>query len=79
MISVEDVVKARDQGLKLISELPTAEKEMLQAYCYMTGTFTIEQAAKNNSDAESMVTNAVQYGIALGLGIKVEDKQVKVR
>ncbi len=79
VISIEEVVKARDQGVKLIGGLPDPEKEMLQAYCFITADSVIEEAAKHNADVPSMITNAVRLGLALGLQIKVEEKQVKVR
>ncbi len=79
MLSLQDFAGLQKEGIQDTGTLSPAEKEALQDIVICSGTELLAEAMKRGATVEEAVVNAFQYGIALGLRLKVENGELKGR
>jgi len=77
MIDLKDMIKRQQNGAMLIENLQTDEKAILQHFCSMSAEGLLQLGEQRKAPVTEIVINAMRNGIALGLQLMIENREVK--
>jgi len=79
MIDFDDMKRRQEDGLTLLESLQEDEGLVLRHYCSLATEALMEMGTQRQSPTDQIVINALRYGIALGLRLKVTAGEIHGR
>ena len=77
MIDLKDMIQRQQNGTMLIENLQPDEKEILQHYCSLSAQGLLDMGKQRGATINEIIINAMRNGIALGLQLMIENREVK--
>ena len=77
MIDLKDMIQRQQNGAMLIENLQPDEKEILQHYCSLSAQGLLDMGKQRGATINEIIINAMRNGIALGLQLMIENREVK--
>lgn len=77
MIDLKDMIQRQQNGAMLIENLQPDEKSILQHYCSLSAEGLLQLGSERKAPINEIVINAMRNGIALGLQLMIENREVK--
>ena len=77
-----DLDRMRDlyiAGNKALGGLTDKEKDLLIGFCALAGQDILKNAQANHMTTQVTIINAYQFGIGMGLSLKIENGEMKER
>jgi hypothetical protein len=79
MIDYQEMERRHQAGLKQLESLSQEEREVLHRYSHLVGNGVLVMANNIKAPVSEAMTNAVRFGIAIGLQIAVVNGEVQAR
>lgn len=79
MIDFDEMKRRQEDGLTLLDSLKEDEGMVLRHYCSLATEALMKMGAQRQSPTDQIVINALKYGIALGLRLKVTAGELQGR
>ncbi|MDD4984458.1 MAG: hypothetical protein PHQ43_01515 [Dehalococcoidales bacterium] len=79
MIDFDDMKRRQEDGLTLLESLQEDESMVLRHYCSLATEALMKMSEQRQSPTDQVVINALRYGIALGLRLKITAGEVHGR